>query len=174
MHMRHLLSIIFAAALMGASGNISAGDRAFVQAALKSGIAEVQRAAVQANSADYRVRQYAGRMTTDHQAANQQLAAIASDIGVDTGSAQPIQPQPATTPGNGRPNAPSGGKALPPAAYFSVEVRAHQHAIALFSRQASGGHNPKLSAFAKQTLTTLKAHLQLAQTYLRQEQQLRR
>jgi|GEM_PF-1339970 putative membrane protein len=172
MRTRHIfLALILPLPLVAASG-VSAGDRAFVQAALKSGIAEVQRAAVQVNAVDYRVRQYAGRMTTDHQAANQQLAAIAADIGVDTGSAQPIQPQPATTPGAGAPNMPSGAKALTPVAYFSAEVRAHQQAIALFSREASSGSNTKLQAFAKKTLPVLKEHLRLAQTYLKQEQQL--
>jgi putative membrane protein len=166
------LAPVLTLTLTAAASSASAGDRAFVQTALKSGIAEVQRAAVQANAVDYRVRQYAGRMTTDHQAANQQLTAIAADAGIDTGSAQPIQPQAATTPGLGRPNVPPGAKALPPVQYFSEEVRAHQQAIALFSHEASGAANSKLQAFAKKTLPVLKEHLRLAQTYLKQEQQL--
>jgi putative membrane protein len=173
MRTRHIfLSLLLFVPLIAANASVSPGDRAFVNAAMKSGVAEVQRAAVQANAVDYRVRQYAGRMTTDHQAANQQLAGIAADIGVDTGSTQPVQPQPATTPGLGRPNVPPGAKALSPLAYFREEVTAHRKAIALFSREAASG-NAKLQAFAKQTLPTLKAHLQLAQTYLKQEQQLR-
>jgi putative membrane protein len=165
--------VFFALALIGAAASVSAGDRAFVRSAMKSGAAEVQRAAVQANAVDYRVRQYAGEMNTDHQKANQQLAAIAADIGVDTGSTQPMQPQPATTPGLGRPNVPKGNPAaLQPSAYFSLEVDAHRQAIALFSREASAGSNSKLRSYAQQTLPVLKQHLRLAQTYLKQERQL--
>ncbi len=166
------LFCILALTLIAASSGVSATDRAFVSAALKSGVAEVDQAAVAANAIDYRVRQFAGKMTTDHQAANQQLAAIASDIGVDTGSTQPLQPQPATTPGMGRPNVPAANPSPPsPVAYFEQQVREHQQAIALFTHEASAGTNEKLRAFARQLLPTLRAHLQLAQTYLKQEQQ---
>ncbi len=166
--MKFSITSLFAMVLMGA---LSSGDASFVKQALISGTHEVSQAALEANATDYRVRQFAGRMTTDHQQANQQLIAIGNAKGIDTSFAQSQPPITAITPApNGVPNAPAkGGKTLSPAAYFREEIAAHQKAIALFKEEAAGGSDPQLRAFAKQTLPTLQAHLRMAQTYLSQE-----
>jgi putative membrane protein len=146
-------------------------DSTFVQTAIRGNNAEIAQAALQMDSADYRVRQFAGRVTTDHKFANQQIVAIANRKGIDT-SAAPPQPQPETT-GNvhGRPNAPNSGKATSPAAYFRNEITLHRKAIAAYQKEASSGGDPQIRAYARQQLPVLKKHLQLAQTYLKQEQQ---
>ena len=43
-------------------------------------------------------------------------------------------------------------------------AHAHQHAIAVFRREAMTGQNPQLRAYARQTLPALENHLQLAQS----------
>jgi putative membrane protein len=170
--MRTLLAFLTSAlsvALLATAAELSNLDRIFIQKALQSGGAEVRRAAVEADSSDYRVRQYAGKITTDHQISNQQLMAIASKFGVDMEGAPP-QPPLQTTPNPlGRPNAPaSHAKPMPAKQYFQTEVEAHRQAIALYEHEASSG-NPQLRQYAKQTLPVLQKHLQMAETYLKQE-----
>ena len=155
---------LFAVALLGA---VPAADAAFVQSALKSGNDEVNRAAVQANSTDYIVRQYAGKMTTDHQVANQALFAIATRKGIDTGA---VPPQPRM---NGTTPAPRPSPALSPIAYFRLEVRAHRQAIALFQKERASGGDADLRAYAAHNLPILRAHLQLAEKYLAVEEKRR-
>ena len=151
-------------AIAATTGN--GADAVFVKAAMQSGQAEIAQAAVQANSTDYRVRQFAGRMTTDHGAADRQLVAIASTLDMDVSAA----PQPGlsgVTPApGGLAYAPASGKVLAPAAYFRQQVRAHADAISLFSREAASGSNARLRAFAARTLPVLKSHLALARKYL--------
>jgi putative membrane protein len=166
-----LLSIALAVILLGAASQVSAGDRAFVAAALKSGTAEVQRASVMVNSTDSRVVALAAKMRTDHQEANQQLSAIASTKGIDTEGAIPQPPQHTTpAPNGGRVNVPQSNPApMKPAAYFKTEVQAHQQAIALFKKEASSGTDPQIRAFAKKTLPILEQHLKMAQNDLKAE-----
>ena len=164
-----LFILLLAPALPAASA--SAADSAFVKAALQSGTHEIAQAALQADSTDYRVRQFAGRMTTDHKVADQQLIALAGARGIDT-SAAPSQPAiTGTSPApNGVAGAPAaGGKHLSPREYFREEITAHQKAVALFRHEASSGTDAQLRAFARSTLPVLEQHLQLAQRYLAQE-----
>jgi len=48
--------------------------------------------------------------------------------------------------------------------FLSQMVRDHQETIAKFSTQAQTGSDPEVMAFAKETLPTLQAHLQHAQS----------
>ncbi len=137
----------------------SKADSAFVQAALRGNTTEIQHAQLQANSADSCVRQYAGRINSDHQIANQQLVSIANSEGIDTSAATP-QPTPAT----GRPAATA-------TQYFRSEVSLHQQALKLYQKEASSGSDPRIRAYAKQQLPVLKKHLQMAQACLKREEQ---
>jgi putative membrane protein len=47
--------------------------------------------------------------------------------------------------------------------FIAAQVTAHQNAIALFEKEASGGSDPDLKAFAAKQLPTLRAHLKQAQ-----------
>jgi putative membrane protein len=144
-------------------------DANFAQTALRGNNMEIAQAALQVDSADNRVRQYAARVTTDHKIANQQLIAIANQKGMDT-SAAVSQPQPETTANvHGRPNAPNNGHVLSPTAYFRSEITLHQKAIAAYQKEASTGTDTQIRAYARQQLPVLKKHLQLAQAYLKQE-----
>jgi putative membrane protein len=48
--------------------------------------------------------------------------------------------------------------------FLSQMVRDHQESIAKFSTQAESGSDPEVMAYAKETLPTLQAHLQHAQS----------
>ena len=48
--------------------------------------------------------------------------------------------------------------------YARMMVEDHQKDIAAFEREASSGSDPDVKAFAMETLPTLRAHLQAAQT----------
>jgi putative membrane protein len=43
-------------------------------------------------------------------------------------------------------------------AYVAAQAKAHDEAIALFSSYAENGDNPRLTAFARQTLPKLEMH----------------
>ena len=165
-----VITAILALAIAGASGHVSSADRSFAQSALRDNAAEISRAAIQADSTDSRVREFAGRMTTDHTFSERQLAAIAGPKGIDT-SAAPSQPSiNGTTPApGGVPNAPRSGKQLDPAGYFRAEIAAHKQAIALYSKEAASGGDAQLRAYAQHTLPVLKAHLRMAETDLTTE-----
>ena len=45
------------------------------------------------------------------------------------------------------------------AAYVSAQLMAHQEAVAVFSSYSQNGDDPRLAAFAGQTLPTLQMHL---------------
>ncbi|GLK69644.1 DUF4142 domain-containing protein [Hansschlegelia plantiphila] len=47
--------------------------------------------------------------------------------------------------------------------YVDDQVSAHKDAVSLFQRYADGGDNPKLKAWAAQTLPALQHHLEMAQ-----------
>jgi putative membrane protein len=47
--------------------------------------------------------------------------------------------------------------------FIDSQVKAHQEAIALFEKEASGGSDPDLKAFASKQLPGLRAHLKQAQ-----------
>ena len=91
--MRNLtLPACAAAALLGvcagsASAAISPADRTFAEKAASGGMAEIQAAELaQQRASSPQVKQFAGRMITDHSKANDELAQIA-------------QGQPAEAPG---------------------------------------------------------------------------
>ena len=53
-------------------------------------------------------------------------------------------------------------------AYLTSQVAGHQKMLALMQTEASSGTDPKLVAFAKATIPTVKQHLALAQSDIKQ------
>lgn len=164
------MSYILAALLLAAAPQT---DASFIQAALHANSQEIAQASLEVDSSDPRVRDYAGRVSTDHQIANQQLIPLANSKGVDTTNV-PSQPRPETT-GNihGKPYAPASGNPMNPVAYFKKEIALHRQAIALYEKEVSSGRDPQVRAYAQKQLPVLKKHLQLAENDLRHEQQQR-
>jgi len=148
-----------ALAALPASAALSAGDRDFAMQAASGGMAEVQAAQLaQQRAASPQVKQFAGRMMTDHSKANDELQQIAQQQNLnlpqqpdrkDTSALQKLQGL----------NGPAFDQA-----YAQEELRDHQKDVSLFQKQAQSGQDPALKAFAQKTLPILQQHLQMAQS----------
>ncbi len=146
----------------------AANDATFIQAALKSGTAEIKEASVQADVSDSYVHDFANKMVTDHSTANRELLALANElkVSVPNGVAGQVPPTYSPAPMNAQPER---AAKMAPAAYFKKEILDHEQAIALFKKEAASGDNVKVKAFAEKTLPVLESHLALAQKYYKIE-----
>jgi putative membrane protein len=142
--------------LRTAAATLSADEKAFIETALKGGIAEVQEVGLaQKKAADPDLRNAAAHLEKDHKALNAKLSRIGSQHGL----ALPTEPS-------------AERKALYdklqklPADQFDAQflqagADAHKKTIALFERTQSGSANPEIKALAGETLPTLKKHLSM-------------
>lgn len=133
-------------------------DHSFVEKAAMGGMAEVELGNLaQQKASSEEVKQFASRMVQDHGKANDELKQIAS--------AKSIQ-LPTALDKKHRADIDRLGKmsgAQFDRAYMSHMVDDHKKDIADFKKEASGGKDSELKAFASKTLPTLEEHLQLAQ-----------
>ena len=142
-------------AMRGAMSMMSPQE--FVSKAGMDGMAEVQLgqlAAKQGHSTD--ATQFAQQMITDHGKANAELTAIAQRKGLPAPTALDTEHQNMVQMLSSK-----SGAALD-MAYANEMVRAHDKAIALFTR-ASSSKDADIAGFAKKTLPTLQMHKQMAQ-----------
>lgn len=141
-----------------ATAQLNDVDRQFVAAAASGGLAEVDTARVAEQQATKpEVKSFAQQMIADHSKANEQLASLASQAGLNA-PAEPDAKHKATAT---KLKAMSGTAF--DRAYVSDEIKDHKETIALFQKEAKSGQDPKLKQFASQTLPTLQHHLQMAQ-----------
>ena len=132
-------------------------DASFVQQASAAGLAEVQLgqlAATQAQSSA--VKQFGELMVKDHDAANQELAAIAKGKGYTVAKA----PMPADQAATQQLQAAEGAAFDP--AFVRKMVSDHRKAAALFQQEAQQGKDPQVQAFARKTLPVIEHHLAMA------------
>jgi putative membrane protein len=133
-------------------------DSAFVREAASGGMAEVelgQLAAQNAESSD--VKQFGQRMVDDHGKANDELKQLASqkkiDLPADSGAKhKALHDKLAKLKG-----------AAFDKAYMSAMVSDHKEDVSAFQREAKGGKDPDVKAWAEKTLPTLQDHLKAAQ-----------
>ncbi|GAA4250686.1 DUF4142 domain-containing protein [Dactylosporangium darangshiense] len=136
-----------------APAQLSARDAAFVAAAGYGGSFEVaggELARTRAESPD--VREFGGRMVSDHTKAGARLAALVKPLGVSVPD---------------RPNAAQqniimnwsrlDGRAFD-CSYVPAEYLDHVGAVGLFANEAAHGDNADLVRFARETLPTLEDH----------------
>ena len=126
-------------------GKLSAADKTFMMNAVKGGTMEVEwgkLAAQNAQNAD--VKKFGNRMVTDHSKANGELMALAKEEGV-------------TLPG-----AKSPGKWKSDKDYMDMMVKDHQADVAEFQKEAQGGTDPDLKAFAAKYSKVVQEHLNMA------------
>jgi putative membrane protein len=161
---RILVAIVASAALVGlqahtapAQMSVPAPDQQFMIEAARGGIAEVElgRLASQRAAAEP-VRQFGQRMVTDHGAANQELMQLAQQKGMTL----PQEMDAAHRAAMDRLATLSG--AAFDQAYMIEMVKDHQQDIALFTREAQGGQDADVRAWAMKTLPTIQEHLRLA------------
>jgi putative membrane protein len=127
-------------------GKLSAADKTFMMNAAKGGMMEVEwgkLAAQNAQNAD--VKKFGNRMVTDHSRANSELMALAKEEGVSL------------------PGAKSPGKWKSDKDYMDAMVKDHEKDLAEFQKEAQGGSDADLKAFAAKYSKVVAAHLKMAQ-----------
>lgn len=136
---------------------VPAQDQTFAREAAEGGLAEVELgklATENAGSAD--VKQFGQRMITDHSKANDELKAIAQKLSITLPTA--VAPKHKALRDK---LAKLKGSAFD-TEYMREMVKDHEQDVAKFQKEARGGLNTELKAFASKTVPILEEHLSLA------------
>ncbi len=140
------------------SSKASEGGRTFAQSAAAVGMAEVASGKLASEMAQSKeVREFAKKMVEEHEKANEKLARIASEMGIEV----PKKLDSAALAKLGSLKSKSGEDF--DQAYMLQQVADHRKAIAMFEKQSQSGADSALKTFASNTLPTLREHLQMAQ-----------
>lgn len=143
------------------AGNVTPGDREFVETAAKMGMAEVQLATNVSNRAQTQeVRSFAQQMIIDHNRSNQELTTLAAQKGID--------PPADIDPDKKALDTKLTGLAGPELdrTYMQAMVDDHAAAVATFESAAAQLTDPDLKAWATKTLPVLQDHHRRAQEIL--------
>jgi putative membrane protein len=149
---------------MNSSGKMSHGagrmaaDHKFAMEAAMGGLMEVElgRLAAQKGASD-EVRQFGQRMVDDHSKANEELMRVASSKGLTAPPALDAKHQAEMQ----KLSALSGEKF--DKEYVKMMVKDHKKDVGEFQKEANGGMDADIKAFAASTLPTLREHLQMIQ-----------
>ena len=144
------------AASSTAKDTLNQEDKTFVKEAATGGMAEVQLSKTAQKSENPDVKSFADRMVRDHTAANEQLTAIATGLGVNMPSALDSEHERM----RGKLQT-LHGKAFDEQ-YMRDMVEDHNKAVKLFQQAGRTGHNAELKQFAQKTLPTLEEHQKMA------------
>jgi putative membrane protein len=137
-----------------ATGAAAVSDNTFMTKAAGDGMAEVELgrlATERASSGD--VKSFAQMLVDDHSKANSELKGLAGQKGVSL----PSDPPPPARATYDRLSKLSGDAF--DRAYAAEMVKDHEKAVALFSKEASGGRDADTKSWAAKTLPTLQQHL---------------
>ncbi|MER7279657.1 DUF4142 domain-containing protein [Dactylosporangium sp. NPDC000244] len=146
-----------------AARDLSSMDRAFVDAAGHGGAYEVAAGRLANDRAvDSAVGAFGRHMVTDHTKAGDKLAALAKDLGLSAPD-RPDSVQRAILAIWSSLSSAAFDCSYAPAMYAD-----HVADVGLFEREAADGQNSKLRAFARDTLPTLRTHLAMAATNLKE------
>jgi putative membrane protein len=139
---------------------LSTNDQAFVADAAGSGMAEIEAGRLVAGKTrDTQVKAFAERLHEDHTAANIKLSRLATAKGLDVSDEVPAAQRKHLNELQKL-----DGVELDHAFLTHFGAAAHERTIALFERQLSEGKDQDLRAFAEETLSVLRSHLQTAQS----------
>ena len=148
-----------AAAQGFAADKLSAQDDTFMREAAQGGLAEVQDAQLaQQKGTGSEVKQFAGRMITDHNKANTDLQQIAQSKGL-TPPAEPSSAQRSTHDKLAKLSGAQFDRE-----YMQGQVSDHEQTVSLFRKEVDSGQDPQLKAFAQKYLPTLEDHLRMAKS----------
>jgi len=159
--MRHLLLVcavvIAAGAVVGREDKSPGSDQEFVTKASAAGLAEVNAGLLAAkNASDAGVKKFAQQMVDDHSKANKELLALADRLRLRAASKEDADHER------------MAAKLLKLSGaefdreYMAGQVKDHDEAVALFEKQAKGGSDKDLKAWAEKTLPTIKHHHKMA------------
>lgn len=136
-----------------AQTDVKRGDREFVEKAAKAGMEEVDVSRIAAErTTNGDVKSFAQMLVSDHTAANEKLASIA------TAKAVKMPAQDSSASGKW---AKKDGKDFDKD-YIDKMVSDHKDAVDLFQKEADKGTDPEIQAFARATLPKLQHHLEMA------------
>lgn len=142
----------------GAKGSLDASDRKFMENAAMGGMMEVEMGKLgQQKGQGQAVKDFAGKIVTDHTKANDELKALASSKGVTLPSSVD-KAHAKHTEELGKKKADRFDHE-----YMEDMVKDHKKDIAEFEKQAKNGKDADVRAFAEKTLPTLREHLKMAQ-----------
>lgn len=162
---RTLLTVLALALALGAQAadqkadarKVAGNDRHFITQAAEDGHAEVALGKLaQQNGANRMVKDFGQRMVADHGKANEELAGIATKLGIT----------PPNAPGSKQKSDMKKLSKLKAAdfdrEYAEHMVKDHEKAVALFEKEARNGEAPELKAYASKMLPVLHEHLKMA------------
>jgi putative membrane protein len=134
----------------------SDGDKHFVDAALKGGMAEVELGKLAADKgASEDVKQFGQRMVADHEKLGEKMKTVAGEIGVT--------PPTMTTPSDMAKKAELevlSGKSFDDA-YIKAMLNDHQQDLDDFKKEVADGSSPAVKRAARQGETVISEHLAL-------------
>jgi putative membrane protein len=143
----------------GAASAQQADQTSFLTEAIRANVAEVKLGQLAAERAQsLQVRQYGDMLRKDHTQSLQKASGLANEIGAPASSELSARQQKQFESLQKL-----SGEEFD-TTFLSQMVRDHQESIAKFSAEAQNGSNPEVMAFAKETLPTLQAHLEHAQS----------
>jgi putative membrane protein len=139
-----------------AKDTLNQEDKTFVKEAAIGGRTEVELSKLAQKSENADVKSFADRMIRDHTAANQELTAIATGLGIDMPKALDQEHE------RVRENVQIlHGKAFDEQ-YMQAMVEDHNKAVKLFQQEERSGGSVQLKQFAQKTLPTLEEHQKMA------------
>jgi putative membrane protein len=131
----------------------------FLADAIRGNVSEVKLGQLAAERGEsQQVREYGDMLRKDHTKSLERASSLANEIGVPALTELTAQQQKQFESLQKL-----SGEEFD-TTFLSQMVREHQSDIAKFSAQAQSGSDPEVMAFAKETLPTLQAHLQHAQS----------
>jgi putative membrane protein len=134
-------------------------DASFYEHAAEGGIAEIEAGKLaQQKSANPKVKDFGAMMVKDHSAANDKLKALADSKGISL----PTTSSAGQMAAKAKLEVLSGGTF--DKSYIMGQVKAHEDAAALFRKEIASGQDPDAKAFAKETLPTIRSHLNAINT----------
>jgi putative membrane protein len=155
-----LLALAFGATCSALSATAQQADQTnFLADAIRGNVAEVKLGQLAAERAQSQhVREYGDMLRKDHTKALEKASSLANEIGVPASSELTAQQQKQFESLQKL-----SGEEFD-TTFLSQMVLEHQSNIAKFSAQAQSGSDPEVMAFAKESIPTLQAHLQHAQS----------
>jgi putative membrane protein len=138
------------------AADVPAGDKMFAEKAAMGGMFEVQTGKIaQDKGMSQDVKDFGAKMVEDHGKANDELKGIASTKGIDLPTALDAPHQKMVDSLNAKSGADFDK------AYLGIMTKAHKMDNAAFMKEADGGKDADIKAFAAKTDETVKMHIQM-------------
>ena len=155
-----ILTFAFGATLCALPAAAQQADQTnFLADAIRGNVAEVKLGQLAAERGEsQQVREYGDMLKKDHTKSLERASSLANEIGVPAASELTAQQRKQFESLQKL-----SGEEFD-TTFLSQMVSEHQTTIAKFSAQAQSGSDPEVMAFAQETLPTLQAHLQHAQS----------